>query len=825
VQAQAILVPTLNASQTVHIYECKTASEIMKKLKDINSDASEINKQQTLMAFFNYKVGPEQNLIDAYTEMQGLWHSLKEIGVPMEESAVVTKIISSLPDSKYSAFKKAWDSVAEASQTMTVLLARFKKEELDQKGSEGQSTKKEKSKAFFTSDHKKGGKGSPAGKSQNPSSDRKKGKCHFCGKEGHWKMECRSRKEAQAKKGDDPSSSKSPEKRGKDTAPDPPGNKWPDPDRPGPSKKWVKEGEREPKSPAQAFMCRDNPDSQKLEWYSDSGASQHICGSSEWFRVYHDFQIPKKVYLTDSSSVDAIGGGTVELLALIDGVWTYKIMEDVLYIPKASNLFSELTMARRGYTIVRDNRSTRYIGPGDSPGPIGTVKDNLFVMKFKPTEAQINALSARVEKSHLWHQRMAHINCQYLLDTVKKNAVTGIDPAELRPIANCESCHVGKETRKPFPSAREKKKTIPGEMIHSDTSGKMPVKSLGGNQYFLIFIDEATGHRVVYFLARKSDAADAVIDYVHFMERQTGNKMKTFRTDNGTEFVNETLETFFSENGIVHETPPAYCPESNGKAERSMRTLKDTARSMMATHGTPEFLWAEAVACSVFIHNRTLNKWNQMKTPFEQIFQRKPFLGSLRVFGCKAYSQIPDQKRTVWTPKGQRMVFVGYDPICTRKFRLYDPSTCSIVTARNVSFDESIEKGVRIQIVEEVKEPEGGDTPEKSDDDDDEGGKRGFDRDEEPHHDEEPQEDEEFRRDDDSHDDEDPPLDDDSENGKPHYGDPKKTAAEKAVKLTISTPDGGRYEGTIPSQALVPYVLRDRGEIRKPAKYANLAKI
>jgi hypothetical protein len=164
--------------------------------------------------------------------------------------------------------------------------------------------------------------------------------------------------------------------------------------------------------------------------------------------------------------------------------------------------------------------------------------------------------------------------------------------------------------------------------------------------------------------------------------------VKIFKSDNGTEFVNSDLSGYFEELGIIHQTTIPYCPESNGSVEREMRTLKDTARAMMHHESVPQFLWAEAIACSVYIHNRVLNKQSKHITAYERIIGEKPNLNHLRVFGCKAFAQIPKEKRSVWDAKSKRYMLVGYDSF-SRKYRLYDPVNKAIFLARNVSFVEN----------------------------------------------------------------------------------------------------------------------------------------
>lgn len=268
---------------------------------------------------------------------------------------------------------------------------------------------------------------------------------------------------------------------------------------------------------------------------------------------------------------------------------------------------------------------------------------------------------------------------------------------ELNGEFNCETCHFGKETRKPFPTTENKRDTKPGEMLHVDLSGKMSTVSLGGSSYFLLIKDEATGFATAYFLKNKNVAAKSIIDFVAMIEKQTGNTLKTIRSDNGTEFVNQELDTYGTTRGIIPERTVPHCPESNGKIEREMRTVKSLAKTMLLQFDTPEFLWAEAIACTLYVRNRLLNKQSFGKTPFEHIFGRKPNLKHLKLFGCAAYEFIPKAQRGQWKSNSRKLMLVGYQST-SRHYRLYDPETRKIIIGRNTSFQENINPRARFVI-------------------------------------------------------------------------------------------------------------------------------
>ncbi|CAG7817839.1 unnamed protein product [Allacma fusca] len=286
---------------------------------------------------------------------------------------------------------------------------------------------------------------------------------------------------------------------------------------------------------------------------------------------------------------------------------------------------------------------------------------------------------------------------RYIRQSVIKDAVRDIPTKEIGEEVRCESCELGKSKRKPFPRVTTPNTYKPGESIYADLAGKMSVASIGGSWYFLLLKDHATGYRSVYFLKRKSEAAAHIKSFIAFIENQTGVTVKQFFTDNGTEFINRNLQTFFRENRIQHNTSVRYCPESNGKIEREIGTIKDCARTMLSAAGLPAEFWAEAVGTTVYIHNRVLDSQSSDITAYEAIMRGKPSLAHIKVFGCDAFAHVPHQLRKTWDPKGTKCIMVGYSG-SNRKYRLFNPNTNKTFEERNVTFIESKTETITVDV-------------------------------------------------------------------------------------------------------------------------------
>ena len=194
----------------------------------------------------------------------------------------------------------------------------------------------------------------------------------------------------------------------------------------------------------------------------------------------------------------------------------------------------------------------------------GDLHNRLYFLRVKiPGEKEMNACE-NTQNLQLWHERFAHQNKRHVKQILGKMGVSVMDKGNSDL---CEGCMYGKAHKLPFPSSNSRTEKT-GELVHVDLGGPMEVKSLGGARYYALFRDDYSNYRHAAFLKAKSEAISAVKDFILFVKNQTGNKVKTVRSDRGGEFVNKELSGFFGNKGIKHELTIADCPEQNGKIER-----------------------------------------------------------------------------------------------------------------------------------------------------------------------------------------------------------------------------------------------------------------
>ncbi len=147
------------------------------------------------------------------------------------------------------------------------------------------------------------------------------------------------------------------------------------------------------------------------------------------------------------------------------------------------------------------------------------------------------------------------------------------------------------------------------------------------------------------------------------------------------------FDAFLAEHGIQRQRSAPYSPQQNGATERANRTIMECATSMILTQGLGLEFWGEVVNTAVYIKNRCPTKALDSKTPQEAWSGKKPDVSHLRVFGCKAFAHVPNEKRTKLESKSMPCVFLGYYE-GTKAYRLMCVKTKRIIKSRDVVFIE-----------------------------------------------------------------------------------------------------------------------------------------
>ncbi|GBM09171.1 Copia protein [Araneus ventricosus] len=156
----------------------------------------------------------------------------------------------------------------------------------------------------------------------------------------------------------------------------------------------------------------------------------------------------------------------------------------------------------------------------------------------------------------------------------------------------------------------------------------------------MALIDDYSRFTEVRLLKKKGDAASELKNFC-----QLNPSVKKIICDNGKEYVDGEFLKFANEACIKIDPSPPYSPCLNGVAEHANRSLLKKGREMILESNMPKNFWGFAVLAAAYINNRMPNTSIDGHTPYYLKYNTHADLKNLRVFGCDAYTLIPNSER------------------------------------------------------------------------------------------------------------------------------------------------------------------------------------
>ncbi|GJU98982.1 retrovirus-related pol polyprotein from transposon TNT 1-94 [Tanacetum coccineum] len=277
----------------------------------------------------------------------------------------------------------------------------------------------------------------------------------------------------------------------------------------------------------------------------------------------------------------------------------------------------------------------------------GSRGNNLYTLSLRDMMASspICLLSkASKTKSWLWHRRLSHLNFGAINHLARHGLVRGLSKLKFKKDHLYSAYAMGKSKKKPHKPKSEDTNQEKLYLLHMDLCGPMRVASVNGKKYILVILNGYSRFTWVKCLRSKDEAPDFIIKFLKMILVQLKVLARRIRTDNGTEFVNQTLRKNYKKVGISHKTSIARSPQQNSVVERRNRTLIEVASTMLIYAKASLFFMEEVVA------------------------YRIENVGKLQ-------------------PKADIGIFIGYAP--TKKaLRIYNQCTRRIIEAIHVDFDE-----------------------------------------------------------------------------------------------------------------------------------------
>jgi hypothetical protein len=159
------------------------------------------------------------------------------------------------------------------------------------------------------------------------------------------------------------------------------------------------------------------------------------------------------------------------------------------YIPGMKiNLISVVQWLEKDYTVIKEEKVMKiYDSNGKLILKVQMSNNRTFKIELDIMEHRCLATSEK-RGEWLWHYRLGHLNCRDLSLMEKYRMVSGLPSIKL-PSEVCEECVQAKQHRNIFSKDAERKTSELLEVVYFDVCGPKQVNSIGGDRYFVTFLD------------------------------------------------------------------------------------------------------------------------------------------------------------------------------------------------------------------------------------------------------------------------------------------------------------------------------------------------
>ncbi|GKA40455.1 retrovirus-related pol polyprotein from transposon TNT 1-94, partial [Tanacetum coccineum] len=243
-------------------------------------------------------------------------------------------------------------------------------------------------------------------------------------------------------------------------------------------------------------------------WYLDSRCSRSMTGIKIYLHKYVEQPGPKVVF-GDISSCITEGYGSIR-------------------------------------TIFNANKEIMLIAPR---------RNDIYVLDISSLTPNGACFFAKALESvnWLWYKRLSHLNFKNINKLAKQNKVLGLPSIVYSKDKPCSRCEQGKHKRALFKTKQNFSIRKCLHLLYMDLFRPTSPMSVDHEKYTLVIVDEYSRYTWVYFLRKKSHAAEMIMSFIRMVENQNDVKIIDF----------------------------SYTPEQNSVAEGKNRTLIEAARTML----------------------------------------------------------------------------------------------------------------------------------------------------------------------------------------------------------------------------------------------------
>ena len=281
------------------------------------------------------------------------------------------------------------------------------------------------------------------------------------------------------------------------------------------------------------------------KWMLDSGCTDHITNDITDYSEYRTLPTPCKAYFADKTKyVSYIGIGTVTGITWVNGEEKTIILNDVLHSPEITGrFFLILKIDKKGFTTSFSGLHAMISKDGHTYAE-GQVQGKHYWITLHTNAPSIHTVQSTVPIETL-HARLGHLSWSSL-----QQLTDDIDPTHRRILSTCEGCLLGKSTQRTFKSLTHRR-THPFDLIHMDLAGPMKTRSVQGNFYHFIIVDDYMRYKWVLFLLAKSDTFEAFKNFHVLISTYYKGTLRAAHLDQGANSCQRSSPNIWTHKGYT----------------------------------------------------------------------------------------------------------------------------------------------------------------------------------------------------------------------------------------------------------------------------------
>ncbi|GJS45496.1 retrovirus-related pol polyprotein from transposon TNT 1-94 [Tanacetum coccineum] len=186
-------------------------------------------------------------------------------------------------------------------------------------------------------------------------------------------------------------------------------------------------------------------------------------------------------------------------------------------------------------------------------------------------------------KFWLWNRCFSYLNFGTINQLAKQGLVRGLSKLKFEKDHLCSACSLEKSKKHSHKPKSEDTKQEKLSLMHMELCGLMRVESINGKKYILVIIDDYSRFTWFKFLRLKDEALEFIIKFLKMIQVHLNTTVRNICTNNGTEFVNQTLRSYYEDVRIYHETLVARTRQHNGIVKRQNCVLVQVSCTITET--------------------------------------------------------------------------------------------------------------------------------------------------------------------------------------------------------------------------------------------------